>query len=491
MRSIDWRFGVFAMCLGWFTLSCGGENAASGEAIGTATLEISTVPAGAQCLQVIGTGASSFNATAALTPGTSSASVSLARLPLGESTVNASVYDVACASIAGVLPTWVADPQSVTFRAGVATTLTLNLRQQNPVLVNANFVGNIVSMTAGYAATGLLLSDGTARNAGLWSPMGTGGAIFSTWTTPSPQLPAGVVELDAPRAFNGHGCSRTATQVHCWGSNSAGQIGTGVPVGSTSNSPIVVSGLSGVQELALGTTHSCARTTTGISCWGSNASGELGNNSLTNSATPVAVSGLAAAPDIVVAGQNFTCASTHAGVQCWGSNVSGQLGDGTTTNRQTATTIDLLGTVSLAAGLNHVCAVRADGTARCWGNNASGQLSDGTTTQRLVPTQVPGLIDAVEVTAGAFHTCFRRTNDVVSCVGDNNYGQLGDGTATDRSTLISVAGSSGAVSVVAGGIHTCVLLDNRNVNCWGGDQQGQCGDGTLGNNYRAQRALIQ
>jgi hypothetical protein len=489
MRSIDWRSVVLATCLGWFTLGCSGEDAGSEEAIGTAALEISTVPAGAQCLQVIGTGPSSFNVTAALTPGTSSASVSLARLPLGESTLNANVYDVACASIAGVQPTWVADPQSVTFRAGVATTLTLNLRQQNPVLVNANFVGNIVSMTAGYAATGLVLSDGTARNAGWWSPMGTGGAIFSTWT--SPLLPAGVVELDAPRGFNGHGCSRTATQVHCWGSNSAGQIGTGVAVGSSSSSPIVVSGLSGVQELALGTTHSCARTTAGISCWGSNASGELGNNSLTSSATPVAVSGLAAAPDIVVAGQNFTCASTHSGVQCWGSNVSGQLGDGTTTNRQTATTINLLGTVSLAAGLNHVCAVRADGTARCWGNNASGQLSDGTTTQRLVPTQVPGLDDAVQVTAGAFHTCFRRTNNVVSCVGDNNYGQLGDGTATDRSTAASVVGTSGAVSVVAGGIHTCVLLDNSKVKCWGGDQSGQCGDGTPGNNYEPYEALVQ
>jgi alpha-tubulin suppressor-like RCC1 family protein len=488
MNSMGNRGGLFMVGVGVLVAGCGGVGEdAGGEEVGTAMLEISTVPAGAQCLQVVGTGASAFSVVAALTPGSNSANVSLGRLPLGASTVNANVYDVACASIGGVLPSWVAEPQSVTFRAGVITSLVLNLRQNNTVSATANFVGNVVSMTAGYSSTGLVLADGSVRTTGSWSPL-AGAMVFSNASSLT-----GIVELHAKRIYNTHACARNATQVLCWGSqNPNGQLGPGIAVGTGSSSPVVVTGVTGIKELAVGSAHTCALQTGGsVLCWGLNSSGELGNGTTTSSASAVTVSGLAASSDLLVAGYSFTCANSYTGVSCWGANSSGQLGDGTTTFRATATSIGLKGTVSISAGQAHVCAVRADGTARCWGSNSYGQLGDGTTTVRLSPTPVSGITDAVEVAAGNDHTCYRRAGGTVSCVGRNNYGSLGDGTATDRYTVATVPGVTGAVALASGLGHTCALLENRTVTCWGWDLDGQCGDGIVGNNFKPAPAIIQ
>jgi alpha-tubulin suppressor-like RCC1 family protein len=51
----------------------------------------------------------------------------------------------------------------------------------------------------------------------------------------------------------------------------------------------------------------------------------------------------------------------------------------------------LRGTVVLAAGGDHTCAVLGDGTVRCWGYNDAGQLGDGSTHDSLAPVLVQGL----------------------------------------------------------------------------------------------------
>ena len=48
-------------------------------------------------------------------------------------------------------------------------------------------------------------------------------------------------------------------------------------------------------------------------------------------------------------------------------------------------------TTSIAAGINHTCAVRDPGTATCWGHNGDGQLGNGTTGSYSTPTAVSGL----------------------------------------------------------------------------------------------------
>ena len=70
----------------------------------------------------------------------------------------------------------------------------------------------------------------------------------------------------------------------------------------------------------------------------------------------------------------------------------GILGDGTNVDRHTPVAVSgLSGAAALAAGMNHTCAVRSDGTVRCWGWNYRGQLGDGTRANRYTPVAVPGL----------------------------------------------------------------------------------------------------
>src|SRR4051794_26114877 len=43
--------------------------------------------------------------------------------------------------------------------------------------------------------------------------------------------------------------------------------------------------------------------------------------------------------------------------------------------------------LSVSAGWEHTCAVRADHTMWCWGSNANGQLGVGDRTDRATPTR--------------------------------------------------------------------------------------------------------
>ena len=84
------------------------------------------------------------------------------------------------------------------------------------------------------------------------------------------------------------------------------------------------------------------------------------------------------------------------GVTCWGRNGDGQLGDGTLTPRSFGVRVaGLTDAVAIAAGERHTCAVRAGGAVVCWGADDTGQLGDGGGPDRLTPVPVPGVAGAV------------------------------------------------------------------------------------------------
>ena len=205
-------------------------------------------------------------------------------------------------------------------------------------------------------------------------------------------------------AGSGHTCARTSTgEVYCWGKNDSGQLGRGSTSGIKST-PQQVKGvggngfLSGVVELALGFTHTCARTSAGaVYCWGKNSSGQLGIGIEGDAkGTPQQVKGVGGNGFLsgvveLVAGSEHTCARTSkaagGAVYCWGKNSFGQLGIGIEGDAKgTPQQVQgvggngfLSGVVELAAGWGHTCA-RTSGGVYCWGSNGSGQLGLGIST---------------------------------------------------------------------------------------------------------------
>jgi alpha-tubulin suppressor-like RCC1 family protein len=243
--------------------------------------------------------------------------------------------------------------------------------------VRANISGAAVALEAGAGSKtcAVLAAGGVSCWGGL-----VGGA--------APEVVPGFDGVTQLAGGADHVCGLAAGTgaVRCFGGNTFGQLGDGTTTTNLTQAA-AVTGLSGVLALASGTFHSCAVLGTGqVHCWGSNSSGQLGDGTTTDRATPTLVTGIAAAI-AVGGGDNHTCAIVRGGsMQCWGNHDVGQLGQGARANRLTPVPVAELGgaAVSVAAGQNHTCALLADGSARCWGSI----LGDGSNFSSPVPVRV-------------------------------------------------------------------------------------------------------
>ena len=223
------------------------------------------------------------------------------------------------------------------------------------------------------------------------------GQVGNNQVGTSVNVPAAAVSLEADAGSIGagdwHSCAVTdAGAAKCWGENLHGQIGNGV-FGVNQPIPASVIGLGGsAVGIAGGERHTCAVMSSGaVACWGRNDFGQLGTGSSGPiQTTPVDVAGLQATASEVAAGGNHNCAVAAGGsVWCWGSNASGELGDGTTITRPAPVEVaGLTDTLAVAGGLSHTCALDVGATLSCWGNNADGQLGDGTQDGTATPVAV-------------------------------------------------------------------------------------------------------
>jgi len=270
----------------------------------------------------------------------------------------------------------------------------------------------------------------------------------------------------------------TAGDVKCWGMNGYGQLGDG----STTDSayPVAVSGLnSDVSAIATGSGYTCALMTTGgVKCWGTNHGGQLGNGSTTPypNVNPVTVLGLSSGVRAIALGFNHSCAlMTTGGVKCWGGNRKGQLGDGST--KSSPQPVDVFGLSSgvraIALGFNYSCALMTTGGIKCWGVNSTSQLGDGSTTNQVRPVAVSALSSGVSAIAlGHGFSCVLTMTGGVKCWGGNSSVLPGDGTSS-----VDIL-DSGASAIDLGNSHACALMTTGNVKCWGRNVKGQLGDGS-------------
>ena len=317
--------------------------------------------------------------------------------------------------------------------------------------------------------------------------------------------------------------------VLAWGSNTNGQLGDGTTNARTTvTTAASVVGITGVvTAVAAGTSHSLAVTSDGtVYAWGLNTYGQLGDNSVIQKATPVAVSftglGLTGKIIAVAAGKNHSLALASNGeVWAWGYNFHGELGNTTTTdskvpvkvsgitnavfinasfssdasaavladgsvkqwgyvntgiNAYTTTTapavvLNLSNVVKVAIGSNHHLALNYDGTIWAWGTNASGQLGKGSTTSSYTPSQLTttGLSSITSVFTGNGFSAAVKSDGTLWTWGDNTNSQLGYSLSSGSYSVTpqSVVGATQVASAVFNSTDAYAMSTDGLVHKWG------------------------
>lgn len=246
-----------------------------------------------------------------------------------------------------------------------------------------------------------------------------------------------------------------AGQAWAWGNNSTGNLGVGDVL--SRSSPVAVLGTHVFKKLYTRRALSSQQTCYGLDtdgklwAWGTNDSGQLGDGTVIDKSSPVAVLGNHVFSDFFV-GQDqgiFVFAVDTAGqLWGWGINDFGQLGDGTATNARSSP-VAVLGThkfVKCYHTTQSTFAIDDAGAAWFWGRQISGQGGNGTVLPSSSPVAVLGghVFEHMAIEgASAVGVIAIDSDGTLWAWGVNASGQLGLGDVTPRSSPVAVTGPLG------------------------------------------------
>ncbi|MEO0460623.1 MAG: hypothetical protein AAF219_07255 [Myxococcota bacterium] len=282
-------------------------------------------------------------------------------------------------------------------------------------------------------------------------------------------------------------CAVRNAELLCWGSNESNALGT--MTGTQSLEPISI--LTGVLDVDYGgdessaQTHGCASLTAGgVSCWGSNAFGQLGLSDVEDRMVPTELATVFDGAVVrVESGGRHTCVLDNGGsVWCWGANDFGQLGTGAGLDQDPSPArLTLPSGVTgsqLCTGLDFGCAVGDDGNVYCWGDNSSLQLgAPGANESVPAVVELEGAGAIRDVTCGDRHVCaLTQADDRAWCWGANDFGGLGRPT-TDFAPgpPAAIGGSFAFRELSCGSAHCCGIETQTGLQCWGWDNRFQLG----------------
>lgn len=250
-----------------------------------------------------------------------------------------------------------------------------------PVTTTQTFM----SIDASNSQTCALTNDGDAY---CW-PRTLRASTYQSFATPT--LIGGGLKFVSISVGSAHACGLTAqAKAYCWGWNYDQQLGT-ASYQQWIDDPVAVAGAHSFEEIAAGSSHTCARTSAGqVYCWGSDTQGLLGDgDAYAPGYTPRPIAGSHQIVSIGTGGA-FTSAITASGaVLWWGSYTSDcgiddiMSGDGCDYEDQASSPKGLgsYGFSSVSAGGMFNIGVTPDGRTGTWWYNNYGQLGGGSTAE--------------------------------------------------------------------------------------------------------------
>jgi hypothetical protein len=296
----------------------------------------------------------------------------------------------------------------------------------------------------------------------------------------------------------------TGGSVMGWGYNSYGEVGDGSS-GAEVETPVFVSGQSEATQVSGGAYHALAlQANGGVSAWGYNYDGQLGNGTRTNSPVPTPVPGLSNV--VQVAGGYYASYALLANgtVMAWGENEEGELGQGNVTGPELCEgdpcstkpipVPGLTNVIAIDAGEEYALALLSNGTVMFWGYDYYGESGNGIGIQTETPSgcycvdhpvPVPGISNAVAISAGWYLGSALLADGTVKDWGYNYYGEVGNGTLNKTeppacycSGPVTVSGITGAKATASGGYHGLALTGTGGASAWGYNYEGELGNGT-------------
>ena len=330
-------------------------------------------------------------------------------------------------------------------QAGASFRVRVGVENKEDLMLAKHIIGGFGYVCA-VALDGRVYCWGSNSNGKIGSG-NTSSALVPSAVKISGALVGKVIKQIEPSSAGNHSCVIASDdKAYCWGHNGFGQLGNNNTVNSLTPVAVDTAGVLAsktIKQIASGGISSCVIASDDKAyCWGSNNFGQLGNGNLKNSSTPTPVSttGVLAGKTIkqITAGTEFTCAiASDDKAYCWGSNSSGQLGNNSTINSGVPVAVNTSGVLAgktikqISAGSSHTCAIASDDKAYCWGSNSSGQLGNNSTINSGVPVAVntSGVLAGKtikQISAGSSHTCAIASDDKAYCWGSNSSGELGN-----------------------------------------------------------------
>ena len=200
--------------------------------------------------------------------------------------------------------------------------------------------------------------------------------------------------------------------------------------------------------------------------WGRNDAGQLGNNTITNSSTPVQIGNNNEWAYLSTNGFTTVGIKADHTLWAWGRD-SDNLIPGASGNQLAPVQI-INGTLfnDVSVGWNFCIAVDTTGKLWYWGGNLG------------INPYIMSNDTWDVISAGQYHFLAVKSDSTLWGYGSNTFGQLGNGTNTNLTTLTQIGTENNWGYIKTSYSHTLAFKMNNTVWSWGSNANGELADGT-------------